>query len=314
MSRQPKAIPSSILVFGAAAHIGRPLAAYVTEHAPQVHLRLASSSPQKAEMLRADFPGAEVTIANFFDSESINAVVSGMEGVFMLTPSGTDESPVLSNLIAALRKADCLVQIIRLLGMQPQANDHRIPQSLRDHGHGLPIQHPLAKRILDDSGLPVTYLNSGATFTDGLLAMRKGIQTRRTLIWPERKIPHIDPRDIGEVAARLLLSDEAGHIGQFHTMNNGHDILRFAEVAALMSELWGEPISYDSSRQAFIEEYGGLLGEPRANYLYDFFMYEAENEEVWARNDFVERILGRKPRTVRQWLMENRDVMLGLFP
>ncbi|MDX3109961.1 hypothetical protein ACIBO5_52375 [Nonomuraea angiospora] len=29
----------------------------------------------------------------------------------------------------------------------------------------------------------------------------------------------------------------------------------------------------------------------------EFLEYERENEVVWARNDFVERMLGRKPRT-----------------
>jgi hypothetical protein len=37
----------------------------------------------------------------------------------------------------------------------------------------------------------------------------------------------------------------------------------------------------------------------------EFLEYERENEVVWARNDFVERMLGRKPRTVRDWLQEH---------
>jgi hypothetical protein len=31
----------------------------------------------------------------------------------------------------------------------------------------------------------------------------------------------------------------------------------------------------------------------------EFLEYERENEVVWARNDFVKRILGRKPRSVK---------------
>lgn len=42
-----------------------------------------------------------------------------------------------------------------------------------------------------------------------------------------------------------------------------------------------------------------------------FFGYEGENEVVWARNDFVERMLGRKPVSVRGWLVEHGEVMLG---
>jgi hypothetical protein len=37
----------------------------------------------------------------------------------------------------------------------------------------------------------------------------------------------------------------------------------------------------------------------------EFLEHERENEVVRARNDFVERMLGRKPRTVRDWLQEH---------
>jgi uncharacterized protein YbjT (DUF2867 family) len=153
----------------------------------------------------------------------------------------------VTNLVAALEGSDTLVHLIRMLGMQPEANLRRVPQSLRTHGMGLPIQHPIAKRVLDDSGLPVTYLNSGATFIDNFLRNAKGLRNHRTLIWPERLIPFIDTDDIAEVAARILLSDNHRHIGQFHTMNNGQDILRFSDVARLMSEVWGVPIRHDPS-------------------------------------------------------------------
>jgi hypothetical protein len=39
--------------------------------------------------------------------------------------------------------------------------------------------------------------------------------------------------------------------------------------------------------------------------------YEQDNEVVWALNDFVERTIGRKPTTLREWLIEHRDVILG---
>lgn len=310
MSYNRKPIPRSILIFGAGAHIGGPLARFLEREAPSIALRLATSSPQKAEALRAGFPGAEVVIADYLDPQSLRHAVKGAEGVFMLTPSGTDERPVTSNMIAALKEEGSLIQMVRLLGLQPEASLHRIPQSLRDHGLGLPVQHPIAKAMLDDSGLPVTYINSGATFMDGLMGMREGIRRERTLVWPERLIPYIHPDDIAETAGRLFLSDNHRHIGQFHTMNNGHDILRFSEVAGIMSELWGEPIAYDGSQEGFFATYAPI-GERRLQYLWDFFMYEQDNEVVWARNDFVERMIGRKPITVRGWLADKRDLFLG---
>ena len=306
-----KAVPRSILIFGAAGHIGGPLADFLSREAPGISLRLVSRDLARGRELQSRFAQAEVVQADYADPASLARAVSGMEGIFVLTPSGTDERQAMGNLVDAVREAGTSPHIIRLVGYQPEYNPHRIGPWLTDHGMGLPIQHPLAKRLLDDSLLPVTYLNCGATFIDNFARwMAPGLRERRTLIWPERLIPYLDPRDIAEVAGRVFLSDNHRHIGQFHTMNNGQDILRFAEVATLMSDLWGEPIAYDGSKAAFFEEYAHM-GEARLQFLWAFFEYEANNEVVWARNDFVERMLGRKPVSVKDWLVENRVKILG---
>jgi uncharacterized protein YbjT (DUF2867 family) len=304
-----KRIPDTILVFGAADHIGGPLARFLHRKAPHVQLRLATSNPGKYEALRREHPYAQIVIASYFELLSLEKAVDGMEGIFVLTRSGTDETGAMTNLVAFLKNAKKAVHVLRILGLQPEANRRRIPQSLRSHGLGLPIQHPIAKQILDESDLPVTYLNIGATFMDNFFWMKEGLRRQRKLIWPERLIPYIDPREIAEVAGRLFLSADHRHIGQFHTLNNGHDILRFGEVADLMSDVFQEKIVHDGERASFFSAYENL-GEVRLKYLWDFFQYERENEVVWARNDFVERVLGRKPATLRGWLEEHRDVLM----
>jgi len=303
-----KPIPRSILIFGAAAHIGGPLARFLRKEAPEVKLHLASSSPERCDNLRRDFPDAEVVSANYFDLPSLELAVQGMEGIFVLTPAATDERPAMTNLVVAIKQSGCAVHILRCLGLQPEANPRRIPQSILDAPLGLPIQHPIAKQILDESHLPVTYLNLGATFMDNFLWMKEGLVRERKLIWHNRLIPFIDPRDIAEVAGRLFLSDNHRHIGQFHTLNNGFDLMRFSDVAEVMSEVFGETITHDGSKEAFFNAYAhlGVLRQ----VLWDFFENERDNEVVWARNDFVERTLGREPVTVRAWLREHAEGLL----
>ncbi|WP_409190273.1 SDR family oxidoreductase [Bradyrhizobium sp. RDM4] len=279
------------------------------QEAPQIQLRLVTSNPGNRDVLRRQHPHAEVVVASYLDLPSLETAVEGMEGIFVLTRSGADETEAMTNLVVLLKKAAAAVHVIRLLGMQPEANRRRIPRSLREHGLGLPIQHPVAKEILDESGLPVTYLNIGATFMDNFHWMKEGLRRERKLIWPERLIPYIDPRDIAEVAGRLFLSDNHRHIGQFHTLNNGQDILRFAEVAELMSEVFQERILHDGTKESFFQAYQEL-GVVRLKYLWDFFQYEQDNEVVWARNDFVERTLGRKPICLRNWLAEHRERLM----
>ncbi|WP_162460757.1 MULTISPECIES: NAD(P)H-binding protein [unclassified Mycolicibacterium] len=304
-----KPIPRSILIFGAAAHVGEPLAHFLHNEAPEITLRLVSSSEDRACRLRHAFPDAEVVTANYFEIDSLERAVRDMEGIFVITPGGLDEGLAMTNLVAAVRKANTAIHIQRTLGIQPEANPRRIPQSIRDAGLGLPIQHPIAKRVLDDSGLPVTYLNFGATFMDNLLWMKHGLASERKLIWHNRLIPFIDPRDIAEVAGRLFLSNNHRHIGQFHTLNNGHDLMRFSDVANLMSDVLGESITFDGTKEAFFAAYAHMGGTRHA--LWDFFEYERANEVVWALNDFVERTLGRQPRVLRSWLEENATALLS---
>nr|XP_036578079.1 NmrA family protein [Colletotrichum truncatum]KAF6785243.1 NmrA family protein [Colletotrichum truncatum] len=300
-----KAIPTSILIFGASGHIGRPLTEFLTREAPTIKLRLATSNQSKEETLRNAFPNAEVVQANYADSASISAAVAGIEGVFIITPPGLVEEGPMTNLVSALKQASSVIHIIRFTGLFPEFSPSRIPATL---GRGsLPVEHRVAKRVLDESGLPVTYVNCGATFIDNLSIQMQSVLAKNTLIWPEHRVPFLDPRDIAEVVGRLFLSANAKHIGAFHTMNNGQDRLKFEELAGIISEVLGEKVNYDGSFEAFSGFYGPFMGPHLVQELWNFFKFEEANEEIWALNNFVERTIGRKPTSVREWLLEHKD-------
>lgn len=295
-----KPIPRSILIFGAAAHIGGPLARFLQREAPQIQLRLASSRPEMCDKLRREYPDAETVLANYYDPPSLEAAVQGMEGLFVIATGATDEERAMTNLVAALKKSGSAVHILRFLGFEPEANIRRVPPLARG-------MH-LAKQLLDESDLPVTYLNCGASFMDNLVLASEGLRTERKFVWHDRLVPYIDPRDIAEVAGRLFLSDNHRHLYQLHTMNNGHDLLRGSDVAALVGKVLGETITFESNKEAFVKAYP-QFGVP--DLVWDFLEYEEGIEVVWARNDFVERTLGRKPVTLEQWITEHAQLLRG---
>ncbi|KAH7121388.1 hypothetical protein EDB81DRAFT_952168 [Dactylonectria macrodidyma] len=307
MSFVMKKIPKSILIFGAAGHIGRPLAEFLTREAPEIQLSLVARNEEKRQDLRQAFPKARVITADYEDLSSLSAAVKDVEGVFAITSGGTREEATMPNLVTALKEENKVIQVIRMLGVFPELPPNRIPSTL---GPGsLPVEHPIAKRILDESGLPITYLNCGASFIDNLWLQIRSVLAKKTFIWPEHRVPFMDPRDIGEVAGRLFLSDNGKHIGAFHTMNNGRDWLRFSEITEILSDVLKQPIPYDGSYEGFIGFYGRKMG-PRANVMWNFFKFEEANEEIWALNNFVERTLGRKPTTVRGWIEEHKHELL----
>lgn len=315
MSNFLKQIPSSIAIFGANGHIGDPMTRWLRYNAPEVKLRLISSSADRAAQLREKFPDCEVAVANYYDLPSLTKAVDGIEGLFVNCPGGTREEEAMSNLVAAIRASGSLIHMIRTLGMFPSINPRRIPEVLRKSGTGLEIQHPIARRILEDSDLPVTFFNLGATFMDNFIG-RLPILSPGKLTWSNRRVPFIDPREIGEAAARILLSDNARHIYQFHTLNNNHDNLNMAQAARMMSEVLLTDIEFECSKEAFFAVFerpikAGMIPPAVPENLWNFFVYEDANDVAWALNNFLEDTLGRKPNTLRSWMQEHRQQLLA---
>lgn len=305
-----KKIPLSILIFGAASRVGSPLTKFLTQIAPDIRLRLVTSQQSKVLDLKLAWPLAEVVVADYFDLLSLHAAVQDMEAVFLVTSTFVDERPAMTNIITALKASNTkVVHVIRLLGLLPGVNMHFAPQALKDHGLGLPFQHLVAKEVLDNSLLPVTHLNVAATFIDNFFWKKRGLQERQELVWPDRLIPYVLAEDVGEVAARLFLSKNHRHIGQFHSINNGIDLLRFSEVTELMTRVWNVKISHDSSKEGFLRSFPKKEKKWLEN-LWAFLQYEETYEVGWAKNDFAERILGRKPKGLEEWLLENRAVLI----
>lgn len=315
MKDHVKKIPTSIGIFGASSHIGDPMARWLRYNAPDVRLRLISSSEAKAAALRAQFADCEVAVADYYDLPSLTAAVDGLEGLFVNCPNETREEAAMTNVIAAVRASGSLVHMIRTVGMFPSMNPKRIPEVLRAAGTGLEMQHQIARRLLEESDLPVTFFNLGATFMDNFIG-RLPMLSPGKLTWANRRVPFIDPREIGEAAARILLSDNARHIYQFHTLNNNHDKLNMAEAARMMSEVLLTDIEFDGSKEGFISIFErpvalGVLPPHFPENLWNFFLYEDANDVAWVLNDFLEQTLGRKPNTLRSWMQEHRGPLLA---
>ncbi|KAJ4194762.1 hypothetical protein NW759_016478 [Fusarium solani] len=311
MAGNLKKIPESVLVFGATGRLGHQVTRFLQKQQPNIRLRLVSSNESKRGQLEKSWPSSEVVIADFFDEPSLHKAVTDIEAVFVVTPGSIDEHTAKSNLVKALKQSgNKLIHILRMIAVFPEFNARRIPQWLTDHHpFNLPTQSPIARKILQDSLLPVTFLNTGTTFIENFFWMQRSLREGHKLIWPSRAVPYMSIPDIGEIAARLLLSSDERHIGVFHTINNGTDLLRVDEVAEIMSRVWKVPITAHTTKEAFFEEYTAIP-EARKEYLWSFFQFEKDNEVCWALNDCAERLLERKPTTVEEWLVENQAALL----
>ena len=225
----------------------------------------------------------------------------------------------MSNVAAAARDAGSLKHLVRLIGDPPGLDrEEHVAKVLRDFEGGTAVQHLRARKVLDDSGLPVTYLNIAAWFMDDFATfMLPPILTKRKICMPyDRWMNFIDCRDIGRAAAQLLLSGNDDHHHKTYNLDNGVDLMRFSDIAPLMSEVFGVEISYDDSPQAFVEELGDIfrvyMGRDDApDYYLAYCEWERSNETLARKTDIMTTMLGLSPRTFRQWLDDHRYAFLG---
>lgn len=316
---QSKPTLERIAIFGSNGHIGRPIACWIRDHAPDTHLRLIIRSEAHRDKLAQEFPQAEIIIANYYDLKSLESAMAGVQGVFVVTPDFLDEQRAMTNLIYAARTNSGLLHMVRLIADPPAMTMDRVPDSLKAFGGGTAVQHLRAKALLEQSGLPITYINIAAYFMQNFLTpfFNGPIKAERTLSVPRnRRMGFIDTHDIGACAASILLSHDQRHIGQTYHLDNGNDVMWFDEVAALMTDVFGECIRYDGTDACFLRICGqgvrDYIGRPDADqYFINYFQFEQDNETSWRKSDIVEYLTGRPAKTLRQWLGENKQAILS---
>ncbi|WP_031298520.1 Rossmann-fold NAD(P)-binding domain-containing protein [Sphingobium lactosutens] len=199
--------------------------------------------------------------------------------------------------------------MVRITGLEPELNIRFVPEELQAHA-STATQHHIAKAILEQSDLPVTYLNIGASYMDNFLLLAPVIRRTGKMVWPSRLIGYLDPRDVGEIAANLLLSPDERNLRQFHDINNGQDLLETEDVAQMLSDVLKCPIPHEGSREAFIALFDPVLSarssQPgAAGRVLSFIDFEKSKSSFLHLSDLAERLLGRKPTTLRSWFMEH---------
>jgi uncharacterized protein YbjT (DUF2867 family) len=306
-------------VFGANAHIGMPLARDIREQSPDTQVRLIIRSEGHRAALEVKFPNCEIVIADYYDLPSLERALSGLNGLFVVSPDFLDEERAMTNLVYAARSNPGLIHIVRLLADPPGMTMARVPDALKRFGGGTAVQHLRAKTIMEASGLPCTYINIAAYFMQNFLTQFNGpIRAKRIFALPRnRRMGFIDTVDIGRCAASILLSANHRHVGQTYHLDNGHDVMWMDEVATVMTKAFGETITYDGSDETFRRLCGPAVrayaGRPDADeYFIHYFQFEQDNETIWRKTDIVEYLTGRPSTRLHDWLITNRSAILDV--
>lgn len=295
-----------VLILGATGNLGTATARALTDHFPDVRLRLASSRPEGVAKLQAAFPAAQAVQADWYDPASLLKAVEGTDKVFIVTPDFvTDELQVTPNIINAIKRAGGTSQVIRFIAIPPGLTAHDLAPEFLATRCGANL-HTLAKPLLDASRLPVTYINAACWIMFNLpWFVANDVKTKRQFIMPsvsDAPRLHLSELDIAAVAARIIAAPAAEHVGQDYLIT-GTERLDYRQISALLSEVIGEPVTYVDSDSTLREILGDYF-EPVMTY----YRHEVEAYKDVPVTDTVQRLTGRATTTLRDYLLANKHL------
>ena len=281
-----------ILVTGATGKVGSQLIEQLTQ-AKQPVRALVRDPEKAAKMLPAN---VELARGDFEDEQSIAAALEGVDRLFLLAPPAENMLELERNAIAFAKSAG----VQHIMKLSAIGADDPATQSF------FLSQHREAESAVRATGIPHTFLRPNF-FMQNLLGIAPQVKLQGAIFQPgaNQSASHIDTADIAAVAAAVL-RDPSRHANQAYTLT-GPQSLTFPQIADILSRVIGKPVKYvdvprDAAKQAMIGAGMPAWQAEGISQLMDD--YRAGN--MSAVTDDVERVTGKKPQTVEQFVQENR--------
>jgi uncharacterized protein YbjT (DUF2867 family) len=285
-----------ILVTGASGTNGRNiLHALASLNVP---VRAMVRDPDKAADLRS--PGVTIVRADFDDEPSLGPALAGCDTALLL--SAVDEAMVgrEGHFIRAAKAAG-VRHIVRFSAIGAEAPSRYLMQ--RMHGEG--------EEQIKKSGIGWTFLRP-TFFMQNMLWNAGSIKAEGKSYgyFRDGAAAHVDVRDIGAVAARVL-ADPARHAGEAYVIT-GPAALTNAQLAQVLSKVLEKKVEYvDVPREAYLET---LIknGQPRAIAQgivdLDHLVFEGVARRV---TDTVKRIGQKEPIAFERFVRDHRGAFVG---
>lgn len=283
-----------IIVTGATGNFGRQVVEGLLERLPAEQVGLSTRDPGKAEDLKQR--GVRVCKGDFADPGTLRQAFDGAEQVLIVsgTAMGADGVRQHGNAIQAAKNAGAR----RILYTSHQGRGEAsifVPTK---------ENHVPTDALLAACGISYVSLQNGFYAESALFQLRGLKETGRIALPADGPVSWTARTDLAEAAVAVLLKPESLADGPSPALT-GSEMLDFSDVARIVSEILGKPIEQEEItdevyramlvKQGMPEIYAGLL----------LSLYAAARAGEFAVVDpTLERLIGRKPTTMRQVLEE----------
>ncbi|MBW4440243.1 MAG: NAD(P)H-binding protein [Plectolyngbya sp. WJT66-NPBG17] len=280
-----------IFVSGASGNIGTAIAESL--RARQVPFRIGSRSPNSINAQ----DNMEVVPFNFLDATTFQSAVQGCNAMFLLRP------PAVANTKKTLNP---LIDVARSQGVR-----HIVFISVAGAGDNPIVPHYAVEQHLSQASEGWTILRPG------FFAQNLGDAYREDIVQDDRvflpagtgRVAFIDTRDIGEVAANILIEPTA-HQAQTYTMT-GAEALSFNEVASILSDEMGRAIAH---QPASIPSYCFHLLRRKMPLeqimILTILHVGLRFGQAETVDDTLPNLLGHSSRSLRDYIQDHRHLWL----
>lgn len=303
---------SKIVITGASGNYGRGVTDRLIAQGRAQELILITRKPEKLSQRVAQ--GCTVRYGDFDKPETLEQAVQGADKMLLISGTRVGARVVQHKAAIDAAAAAGVAHLIytSFIGIDDPAN----PAEVRH-------DHIETEALIRASGCGWTMLRD-AHYADAMVLMMgpNVIQTgqwfsnagegREAMVWRD---------DCIESAVAVLTGE--GHEGQIYNIT-GPDLQTFAEVAAIMTEVTGRPvehISLDDEGQYAMFDAMGIPRRPVDDLEVAGIPWNSDDMVSFGRairegfldlctND-VERLTGRKARSVRQMIEDNAELLRG---
>ena len=283
-----------ILVTGASGNVGKTVLQEVAKSGAK-HRAMYRSAAEAAKAPA----GMETVIADFAKPETLSAALKGVASVYLVCSPIPELVQLESNMIDA-----CVTAGVR----------HVVQNSAMgagDYDKSFPSWHRKVEEKLKGARMTCTILRPNSFHQNAVAFFAPTIRSQGVFYSSMRdaKNSFLDVRDIAVVAMKALAGGE--HAGKTYELN-GPEAIDYTELARKMSRVSGREVEYvdipmDAQKKAMLEQ-----GMPQwqVTALLDLQQYYL-NGKGGETDDLLEKLLGRAPIKMEEFLTENANEFRG---
>jgi len=280
-----------IFITGASGNVGVELIRALTGEAKEIKLVAGIRDFEKDKKILSEFP-IEFCAFDFSNPKTFEPALENCRILFLLRPPQLSDVSIFKPLIGMAKKKG--VEHIVFLSVQGVENDTRIP-------------HHKIEKLIRDSGMAWTFLRPAYFMQNFATTLKKELVERRRIFLPagETKFTLVDLRDIGRVAAKVLLNPDS-HIGKAYDLT-GPDCLTFGQMAKILSSGLRRPIDFESPNLFQFLRYERSEG---VSYGFIWVMillhYFPKFKEEPLTTDWIKKLTHKEPISFAQFVADKR--------